>query len=440
MSVVSWSDYQPNGQLTQFEPNLGAPAEARGWIYYTHNRNAERMTDHWRWRKAKIVCCLAAFCILAVIDDIWSVVFSQPLQMETRTSRQAEPINRQVLTLLVPLSGELGNHLHWISTAYRIKWHLESVLPVEIQIVGEHQNHKKWKHAQQDILNCFVNLKSFEFSAGRHSAEFRTIREKQRYFLQRHPGEFSITESGGDCRGLFECAERRAELAIKRWAETMESDPGNSTELHVEGSNYSLPFLMLREMDGPSINHEEEPIRTLFQINTTNPFCCSSLPRLDELVFHIRNFGVESNGRLPLRDVSFQELEPHQISLFISKAIESASPKDSVAILSRFPEAERTVKCKVALSERYSTRIIQGQTGIQDFCFMLHADNELFGSLTSTFVWWAAELGKMPATLYSMAKRNDTTFTEFVTSLDPHRWKESKSGSRIRHVPNIPVN
>lgn len=400
---------------------------------------ANGMNDHHRRREVKIIFILVAFCIAV------SILLGKPLPpVETWKSRKSEtalPTSRRLLTLLVPLSGELGNHLHWISTAYRIKWHLERTFPLEIQIVGEHQSHRKWKHAQQDIQNCFVNLKPFEFEAGRHSSEFQLIRKHQREFIQHHPGEFSITDSGADCQGLFDCAERRAELTMKTWTELDEDSSGNASQLLIEGSNYSLPFLVLREMDGPSIKHEEEPIRALLKINMTNPFCCAALPKPNEFVFHLRNFGVESNGRLPARDVSFQELSPQQLALLLTEAVGTNRNTTSVAIVSRFPEDDHTREYQVALTAAgFRTRIVFGQTGIQDFCFMLHSRSELFGSLTSTYVWWAAELGNMSATLYSMAINNEISFSGFATSVEPHQWRVSKQGSRIRHIPNIPIS
>jgi hypothetical protein len=344
---------------------------------------------------------------------------------------------RRTLTLLVPLSGELGNHLHCISTAFRIKWYLERKFPLDIQIVGEHQDHPKWKNAQGDIMACFVNLKDFVFDAGRHSDEFRRIRMKQREFVQNYPGEFSISATGTDCQNLFECAESRAKLVMEKWRRFDQNEAEGNLTI-VQGSNFSLPFLVLHEMDGPSIDHETEPIRSLFQFDFESPICCALLPEPHELVFHLRNFGIESNGKLPARDASFAELSPDQIVPFLSKELEIGG---SVAIVSRFPDDNHTLSYqKALLNTGYRARIIQEQTGVQDFCFMLHCQHELVGLLTSTYVWWAAELGNMSSTLYSKAVRNDTTFKDFVESLEPHRWRTSGKGSRIRHVPRVPMD
>jgi DNA-directed RNA polymerase subunit L len=343
----------------------------------------------------------------------------------------------RTLTLLVPLSGELGNHLHWISTAFRIKWDLEQRFPLNIQVVGEHQDNPKWKNAHKDILSCFVNLKDFVFDAGRHSAEFRRIRAQQRDFVQNYPGEFAISATGADCNNLFECAHRRAELVIERWR-TIDQNREEGNILQAKDSKYSLPFLVLREMDGPSINHDTEPIRALFTIDSTSPICCALLPNPSELVFHLRHFGVESNGRLTARDVGFDELSPDQVVPFLSNELEVGG---SIAIVSRFPDHNFTLSYQKALMDAgYRTRIIKEQTGIQDFCFMLQSQHELVGLLTSTYVWWAAELGNMSATLYSKAVRNDTTFKDFMKAQEPHRWRFSGTGSRIRHVPDVPMN
>jgi hypothetical protein len=401
------------------------------------------------WRQGFIVALLAFGAFVVG----WRVVYlfsGQSLSLSVRpqsSPSQESPVpnsqsqnDRRMLTLLVPLSGELGNHLHWISTAFRIKWYLERRLPLDIQIVGEHQDHPKWKNAHEDIVSCFVNLKDFVFDAGRHNDEFRRIRTKQQEFVQNYPGEFSISSTGTDCQSLFECAERRAEIVMERWRRFSdhENGEGGGNLTTVTGSNFSLPFLVLHEMDGPVIDHDTEPIRSLFQFDFASPVCCALLPEPNELIFHLRNFGVESHGKLPARDASFAELSPNQIVPFLAKELDTGG---SVALISRFPDDDQTLSYQTTLlGAGYRARIIREQSGVQDFCFMLHCQQELVGLLTSTYVWWAAELGNMSATLYAKAVRNDTTFPHFIALLEPHRWRTSATGSRIRHVPRVPMD
>jgi hypothetical protein len=40
-----------------------------------------------------------------------------------------------------------------------------------------------------------------------------------------------------------------------------------------------------------------------------------------------------------------------------------------------------------------TARVVAGQSGIQDFCFLYSTQKELAGSVTSTYVKWAAILG-----------------------------------------------
>jgi hypothetical protein len=57
-----------------------------------------------------------------------------------------------------------------------------------------------------------------------------------------------------------------------------------------------------------------------------------------------------------------------------------------------------------ALEDRgIQVRVITGQSGMQDFCFLAHAQKELIGNVRSTFALWAAILGNSQvAKLYTV--------------------------------------
>lgn len=68
-------------------------------------------------------------------------------------------------------------------------------------------------------------------------------------------------------------------------------------------------------------------------------------------------------------------------------------PGEKVAITTRFGGTH--VKPYIQALERrgLQARVVEGQSGVQDFCFLLSAQKELVGTRKSTFVQWAAWLG-----------------------------------------------
>ena len=84
------------------------------------------------------------------------------------------------------------------------------------------------------------------------------------------------------------------------------------------------------------------------------------------------------------------ELSPSNVA---EQLLGHLRPGDQVAIVSRY--TGKSVKPYVeALAQRgLQIRVIEGQSGVQDFCFLKHAQKELVGSYWSTYTGLAAMLG-----------------------------------------------
>lgn len=88
--------------------------------------------------------------------------------------------------------------------------------------------------------------------------------------------------------------------------------------------------------------------------------------------------------------LGFAEMEPDEAARRLLGHLE---PGDRVAVVSRF-DAVSEAPLVHALSRRgLRVRLVQDQTGVQDFCFLMHARRELIGPGKSTFFFWAAVLG-----------------------------------------------
>jgi hypothetical protein len=102
---------------------------------------------------------------------------------------------------------------------------------------------------------------------------------------------------------------------------------------------------------------------------------------------HLRNFFVEMPRAGP--ELGFHEATPDQVANVLLKHLKKG---DKVAILSRFKQ-EHAQKYVDAMETRgLQVRFVSGQTGVQDFCFLLHAQREMVGVALSTYFVWASYL------------------------------------------------
>ena len=121
---------------------------------------------------------------------------------------------------------------------------------------------------------------------------------------------------------------------------------------------------------------------------------------------------------------------------------------DKVAIISRFP-LEQAQEYVHALTERgLKVRFIQNQTGIQDFCFLMHTQKEMVGISISTYFKWAALLSNASRIVaYSLdvpAQRRRTAYLHKyqVTSLKlAKRWifRLFKPNESLFAKPSVPA-
>jgi hypothetical protein len=75
-------------------------------------------------------------------------------------------------------------------------------------------------------------------------------------------------------------------------------------------------------------------------------------------------------------------------------------------------------------SKGITTRIVEGQTGIQDFCFLMQTKNELIGKYQSTFLRWAAFLGDAPINRFYALNQNIDNSSNYTSLQEPIRLLE----------------
>lgn len=108
---------------------------------------------------------------------------------------------------------------------------------------------------------------------------------------------------------------------------------------------------------------------------------------------HYRNFLAEMPRKGKI--MGFQEMSPGKVSheLFRDK-----KAGEKIAIVTRINDGVVTEIVRLLKERELLVRVIEGQTGVEDWCFLKHAQKELVGGAVSTYVKWAAFLGNATST------------------------------------------
>jgi hypothetical protein len=119
-----------------------------------------------------------------------------------------------------------------------------------------------------------------------------------------------------------------------------------------------------------------------------DPACCLALPDADETIFHFRNFLHE----MPKKGIQygFAELGPNQTARDLFAHLNAG---DKVAIITRFDATFAQPYVDALERKGLQVRVVTGQTGVQDLCFLKSAEKEIVGSSVSTYFLWAGILG-----------------------------------------------
>jgi hypothetical protein len=191
-----------------------------------------------------------------------------------------------------------------------------------------------------------------------------------------------------------------------------------------KSATLSLPYLYSESLDNNLlVDHYLDDFRKLFVIN---PECCDQVPDPDESVLHYRNFATELRQSRGLEDVS-----PQQTASVLFGHLKAG---DKIAITAR-EHNERLQAHVDALEARgLQVRVISGQGGIQDFCFLAKAEKELVGNFQSTFAFWAAMLGTARrARLYTLdSPRLRNRYGPTVEERFQYNWTHPELKGRVQ--------
>ena len=321
------------------------------------------------------------------------------------------------ITLIVELRGELGNHLALLANARITQIIAQTKFPnLHIHIIGQHQSHPKWLHAYNDITKCFPQLlQDVPFHGGiqendpQQKQEFLHIQQLQQRLWNTSQRQQYFTNPREE--GLEYLQQILSLSPIPPYLTTTGTVSTNQT------LRYSLPYLITNDFtweEGLKHSLYYENIRQWFQFNTSSKDCCcenilhddhiidtaattttsASIPK-KEVVYHHRNFMTEMKERA--RGTDFTEANPETIAYFMFGNTTRYHPNHTkITITSRYKKGLEPYIDILQNTMRIETNVLYNRTGVQDFCYLMMTPHELVGKYHSTFVRWAAFLGKAP--------------------------------------------
>ena len=295
--------------------------------------------------------------------------------------------SRKATSIVIQLTGEMGNQLCRIAYGYGLKWILEDDYHITTRVILRHQEHPNWVRAWNSVKTCFPNLRDMDFSEG-NTDEFEERLKQQHMWLGAHIVRLS------DCE-----RETCIREQLDRFVHILNNATNPQPEIPLN-ANITLPFLYAEtysQLDYINDRFYDRFKGDLFQFDLDNPECCDPKAQLDETVFHARGYATEMP--MSANRYGFQEVSPNKT---VNELLQNHRPGDKVAVLSRFaPFGQRYVDQMV--SAGLDARLVETRNGELSFCFLMSARKELIGCSQSTFAVWASYLGNASKSrLYSI--------------------------------------
>lgn len=307
------------------------------------------------------------------------------------------------VTIVCQLSGEMGNNLAKLGHCLSLKWWLESgafynsthKIGYSARVALRHQEHSKWVRGAKDLQRCFPNTNRFDFSEA-NNEDFTDIWKIQHQMFggdERVGAQSPFSEINTNDKQKIATGLRAFTTAIYE-KHAISYNPTSK-------SNVSMPFLFANNfqlVDSLADQFYEES-RHFFRFNET---CCKEKADPDENVFHYRNF--KSEMPKVWESYGFHEVSPLQAANDVFGHLRDG---DKIAIVTRFSRESALPYVEAFEQRGFKVRVIEGQDGPADFCFLMSAKKEIAGMMISTYLMWAGYLGNASRVIaYSLASSN----------------------------------
>jgi hypothetical protein len=215
-----------------------------------------------------------AFEIIAATRNTNKNVSHQEARSVPKHSFSIQP------TIIVQLSGELGNHLSKIAHGYGVQRMLEDKFGIKAKLVMRHQDHPKWQRTPPILQACYPNLADWNYEEA-NSEEFVIRKKQQEEWLTKEQQETLARINGIQVYHGDIITEEILLEAMNLFDSLLQS---KTKPLIDQNATISLPFLTI---DTFSVNFVVDKyydeIRALFALNESA--CCPRIPPPTESVF-----------------------------------------------------------------------------------------------------------------------------------------------------------
>jgi hypothetical protein len=303
------------------------------------------------------------------------------------------------VTIVCALSGEMGNNLCKLGHCLSLKWWLESgafynsthKFGYSARVAIRHQDSNKWIRGQRDLQRCFPTTKQYDFSEANND-EFADISKMQNQLFGGGASSPFNEINSGDKQKVAVGLKAFTSAAYERHALVYNA---------ASKRNISLPFLLASHfqlVDDLADQFYDEN-RQFFHFSES---CCKLKADPDESVFHYRNFKKEMPNRW--NNLGFHEANPQQAANDLFGHLKEG---DKIAIVTRFGGASAQPYVDAFEARGLKVRVVDGQDGPADFCFLMSARKEVVGLAISTYLMSAGYLGNATRVIaYDMASAN----------------------------------
>jgi len=320
-----------------------------------------------------------------VTDDVSDKKVPSAVNNDNTAARTTQPsrTNAMTVTIIVQLSGELGNHLSKLAAALGVAMSLQSRYQIRSNLVLRHQDRtNKWQHAVQDLQQCFPATRRLNVS---EAQDFTGVTHRSAHLM---PEIFRGINS--DDAETVDAALQAVAMAAYN---NISSNNNDTHSITLYSNHLSLWDVY--------VHRYYQQLRQFFAFDENNHNCCHLRPHPHETVLHYRNFAADLPRKHLLK--GYQEVSPTDL---VEQLLLVPTSTTAVAIVSRRHD-ERVHALVQALmlqpnnNNTIQVRVIANQSSVQDFCFLKSSQHQMIGNARSTFFGWAALLSSSNTSVVS---------------------------------------
>mmetsp|Transcript_26350 Transcript_26350/g.57111 ORF Transcript_26350/g.57111 Transcript_26350/m.57111 type:complete len:411 (+) Transcript_26350:175-1407(+) len=303
---------------------------------------------------------------------------------------------------VIELTGQLGNYLSAFSYYFVVKTIAMEEFNLNLTLHVRTQGHSQSVSATKNA-RCFTSFRDLDFDECKAYRSERGEECRGRVKYQRKV----LNALGADANSIRLAGGTSNDIrnALRRYADMLRNTTFMEKYEYAEAgwTNYTTrrPFLYTKGHTAASLDLIDEwydhGIPEYFAFEDGNERCCRSFPYPDEHVFHYRAFRQDLPKKY--RMWGGAELIPEKAANILMGHLPNGT---SVALVGRTHNKRFRAYQEEFEQRSFRVRPVVDQSGVQDFCFLAHAEAGLWSTDRSTYSKWAAIFNRRlrNATLY----------------------------------------